>query len=235
MKKVKMINQLTLGVGLKDEATFANFYPSKNAHLVTALTKSSHGTGEHFLYFYGTGGLGCTHLLQACCHEAHQHKRSAVYIPLANIHDFTPAIFDGLENLNLVCIDEIHRIAGKSDWEEAFFHAYNRILDAGGHLIVTANIAPKGLGLALPDVISRLAWGIVFQMQALTDNEKLQIIIMRAERRGLTLSEEVGKFILNHCPRHMSTLFAALEALDKMSLAAQRKLTIPFVKAVLQI
>lgn len=235
MKKVKMINQLTLGVGLKDEATFANFYAGKNTQLVTALTKSAHGEGEHFLYFYGTGGLGCTHLLQACCHEAHQRKRSAVYIPLANINDFTPAIFDGLENLDLVCVDEIHRIAGKPDWEEAFFHAYNRILDAGGHLIVTATIAPKGLGLALPDVVSRLAWGIVFQMQGLSDTEKLQIIIMRAERRGLTLSEEVGKFILNHCPRHMSTLFAALDAIDKMSLAAQRKLTIPFVKAVLQI
>lgn len=235
MKKVKMINQLTLGVGLKDDATFANYYAGKNTHLVTALTKSARGLGEHFLYFYGTGGLGCTHLLQACCHEAHQSRRSAVYIPLATIHDFTPAIFDGLENLNLVCIDDIHRIAGKPDWEEAFFHAYNRILDAGGHLIVTANVAPKGLGLALPDVVSRLAWGVAFQLQALTDDEKLQIIMMRAERRGLTLSEEVGKFILNHCPRHMSTLFAALDAIDKMSLAAQRKLTIPFIKAVLQI
>lgn len=235
MKTVKMLNQLTLGVGLKDEATFANFYAGKNSHLVTALIKTAHGEGEHVLYFYGTGGLGCTHLLQACCHEAHQHKRSAVYIPLANMHDFTPDIFDGLENLNLVCIDDIHRIAGKPQWEEAFFHAYNRILDAKSDLIVTANIAPKGLGLALPDVVSRLAWGIVFQMQALTDDEKLQIIIMRAERRGLTLSEEVGKFILNHCPRHMSTLFAALNAIDKMSLAAQRKLTIPFIKAVLQI
>jgi DnaA family protein len=58
---------------------------------------------------------------------------------------------------------------------------------------------------------------------------------MRAERRGMILNEDVGKFILTHCPRHMSTLFAALDALDKMSLAAQRKLTIPFVKEVLQI
>lgn len=235
MKKVNMVNQLTLGVGLKDEATFTNFYAGKNTQLVTALTQSAHGKGEHFLYVYGTGGLGCTHLLQACCHEAHQYKRSAVYIPLANLNDFTPAIFDGLENLNLVCVDEINRIAGKPEWEEAFFHVYNRILDAKGHLIVTANIGPKGLGLALPDVVSRLAWGIVFQIQPVTDDEKLQIIIMRAERRGLTLSEEVGKFILNHCPRHMSTLFAALDAIDKTSLAAQRKLTIPFVKTVLQI
>ena len=135
----------------------------------------------------------------------------------------------------LVCIDDLHLIAGRPAWEEAFFHAYNRIHDAGRRLIVTANVMPKSLGVTLPDVVSRLSWGVVFQLQSLTDTEKLAVLVMRAERRGMTLSEEVGKFILNHCPRHMSTLFAAFEALDKASLAAQRKLTIPFVKAILQI
>lgn len=233
--KTKMINQLTLGVGLKDEATFANFYSGNNAQLVTALQYAAQGTGEKIIYFYGAFGQGCTHLLQACCHEAHQNHRSSVYIPLLKKNDFSPEIFEGLESLQLVCVDDVHGIAGDPVWEEALFHAYNRIHDAGGCLIVTANVAPKALGLALPDVVSRLTWGIIFQLQPLTDAEKLLILMMRAERRGMTLSEEVGKFILNHCPRHMSTLFAALDALDKISLAAQRKLTIPFVKTVLQI
>ena len=228
-------NQLTLGVGLKDDATFANYYAGKNEQLVGELKKSAHGVGERVIYFCGNGGEGCTHLLQACCHDANQHKLRSVYLPLSNFSDFSPEIFEGLESLDLVCIDDLHRIAGKADWEEAFFHAYNRIRDAGGHLIVTANVMPKSLGLALPDVVSRLAWGMAFQLQPLTDHEKLTVLVMRAERRGMTLSEEVGKFILTHCPRHMSTLFAALDALDKISLAAQRKLTIPFVKAVLQI
>ncbi|MEO8401069.1 MAG: DnaA regulatory inactivator Hda [Gammaproteobacteria bacterium] len=230
-----MINQLTLGVGLKDEATFANYFAGNNTLLVQELKKISHGNGERVIYFYGSGGQGSTHLLQACCHEANQQQLRSVYIPLAGLIDFSPAIFEGLESLQLVCIDDMHMIAGKPEWEEAFFHAYNRIHDSGGRLIVTANVAPKALGLVLPDVISRLSWGIVFQLQPLTDDEKLQVLVMRAERRGMTLSEEVGKFILTHCPRHMSTLFAALDALDKVSLAAQRKLTIPFVKAVLEI
>jgi DnaA family protein len=230
MKNSNMINQLTLGVGLKDEATFENFFPGKNTQLIEVLKNNN----ERIIYFYGIGGEGCTHLLQACCHESRRHKQSAVYIPLNNLSDLSPNIFEGLEACHLVCIDDIHCIAGKREWEEAFFHLYNRIHDAGGRLIVTANVAPKLLNFILPDVISRLAWGIVFQLQPLTDNEKLQAITMRADRRGMTLTEEVGKFILTHCPRHMSTLFAALDALDKVSLAAQRKLTIPFVKTVLQ-
>jgi DnaA-homolog protein len=233
--KQPMVSQLTLGVGLKDEATFGNFYAGKNQQLVNELKQTASNQGERILYFWGSHGEGCTHLLQACCREANQHGLRSVYLPLDNLNDFSPAILEGLEALDLVCIDDIHKMAGKVDWEEAFFHAYNRIHDAGGRVIVTANVMPKALGLALPDIVSRLGWGVVFQLQPLTDAEKLHVLMMRAERRGMTLSEEVGKFILTHCPRHMSTLFAALDALDKVSLAAQRRLTIPFVKAALQI
>jgi DnaA family protein len=230
-----MINQLTLGVSLKDEATFANYYAGPNGPLVRQLEHTAQGTGESVIYFCGTTGEGCTHLLQACCHEANRHKLTSGYLPLETLIEYSPAVFEGLESLQLVCIDDLHRIAGRPEWEEAFFHAYNRIRDSGGRLVVTANVMPKLLGLALPDLVSRLSWGMVFQLHALTDPEKLMVLMMRAERRGMTLSEEVGKFILNHCPRHMSTLLAALEILDKASLAAQRKLTVPFVKAVLQI
>lgn len=230
-----MINQLTLGVGLKDEATFTNYFPGNNQQIVTELKKTAHGHGERVIYFCGSGGEGRTHLLQACCHEATTQQRSSVYIPLENFPDFSPDIFQGLESLALVCIDDLHKIAGKPQWEEAFFHLYNRIHDAGGSLIVTANCVPKALGLALPDVVSRLVWGMMFQLQPLADQEKVQILMMRSHRRGMTLVEEVGRFILTHCPRHMTTLFAALDTLDKASLTAQRKLTIPFVKEVLQI
>ncbi len=235
MIKQNQIHQLTLGVGLKDEATFQNYFAGKNTLLVEELKKSAAGSGERVIYFFGNSGQGHTHLLQACCHAANQQALSSVYIPLENLMDFSPDIFEGLESLDLICIDDVHMISGKSAWEEAFFHVYNRIHDAGGRLIMTANVAPKSLGLVLPDVVSRLSWGMVFQLQSLTDDEKLRILIQRAERRGMMLSDEVGKFILRHCPRRMSTLFSALDALDKVSLAAQRKLTIPFVKSVLEI
>jgi len=230
-----MINQLTLGVGLKDQANFANYFAGSNGPLMQELMKSSHGAGERIIYFCGKNGEGCTHLLQACCHDANRNGLTSGYIPLKSLIEFSPDVFEGLESLMLVCVDDLHLIAGRPAWEEAFFHAYNRILEAGGRLIVTANVMPKSLGLILPDLLSRLSWGVVFQLQSLSDTEKLAVLIMRAKRRGMILSEEVGKFILNHCPRHMSTLFSALDTLDKTSLAAQRKLTIPFVKTVLQI
>lgn len=230
-----MIPQLTLGFGLKDEATFDNFFPGDNALIVAGLKKAAMGRGENIIYLSGTRGQGCTHLLQAVCHEAHQHHLSSVYLPLSSLHTYSPEMLNGLESLALICIDDLHVIAGNAAWEEAIFHLYNRTMDAGGRMIVAANVLPKLIAIKLPDLVSRLSSGIVFQIQPLTDDEKLTALRMRAHGRGINLSDDVGRYLLNHCPRHMSTLFAALDVLDKASLAAQRRLTIPFVKEVLEI
>lgn len=227
--------QLTLGLSLRDEATFENFIPGKNSEMVNELRRAASGQGERSIYLCGTRGFGCSHLLQACCHHAHQHGLSSVYLPLSQSASLTPEVLIGMDSLSVVCIDDLHVVAGKPEWEEAIFHLYNRLYDAGKSIVLAANDLPKGLSLRLPDLVSRLSWGIVYQLHALTDAEKLDVLMVRARRRGMSLSEEVGKYILTHCPRHMSTLIAALDALDNASLAAQRRLTIPFVKEVLQI
>ena len=231
----KSSSQLTLGLSLKDEATFTNFYSAKNAEIVAQLKKTVNGQGEKVVYLCGTRGQGCSHLLQAACHYAHQQQMSSVYLPLAQLISLTPEVLNGLELLDLVCMDDLHIIAGNAEWEEAIFHLYNRLYDSGKNIVIAAKDLPKAINLELPDLVSRLSWGFVFQLHPLDDMEKLSILTIRANRRGISLSEEVGKYILTHCPRHMGTLFAALDALDKASLAAQRRLTIPFVKEVLEI
>lgn len=231
----KLSPQLTLGLSLKNEATFANFYPARNTEIAAELKKTACGQGEKVVYLCGSRGQGSSHLLQAACHHAHQYQRSSVYLPLDHLITLTPAILGGLERLDLVCLDDLHLIAGNKTWEEAVFHLYNKIHDAGKNMIISANNLPKAIQLSLPDLVSRLSSGIIFQLRSLSDSEKLSVLMMRAGRLGISLTEEAGKYILTHCPRHMGTLFAALDALDKASLAAQRRLTIPFIKEVLEI
>lgn len=229
----KLLAQLPLGLSLKDEATFDNFYQGKNAEIVSELKKSASGKGERVIYLCGARGEGLSHLLQACCHHAYQHQLRSVYLPIGNLLSLSPDMLNGFESLALVCLDNLHLLAGNPEWEEAIFHFYNRIYDAGGRIVIAARDLPKLIHIKLPDLVSRLSWGIIYQLQPLTDNEKLAILTARAKRRGISLPVEVGKYILTHCPRHMRTLFAALDVLDKASLAAQRRLTIPFVKEVL--
>lgn len=231
----RALAQLPLGLSLKDDASFDNFYPGPNAEVITSLKKTASLQGEKITYLCGSRGQGLSHLLQASCHEAAQHKVSAVYLPLGELMRQSPEMLYGFESLQLVCMDDMQCLAQSFAWEEAVFHLFNRIYDAGGSIIFAGNDLPKALPLTLPDLVSRLSWGVVYQLHPLTDAEKIKVLIQRAQSRGITLSEEVGKYILSHCPRHMTTLFAALDALDKASLAAQRRLTIPFVKEVLEI
>lgn len=227
--------QMPLGFRLKEEATFENYYAGSNVEMMVALKKTACGEGERLVYLCGTRGQGLSHLLQAACHEASLHHRTSVYLPLGEFIQLSPDVLSGLENLALICLDDVHVLAENPAFEEAVFHLFNRVRDAGGSLIITGNELPNELPLSLPDLKSRLSWGVVYALHPLSDNEKLSVLMMRAHERGITLSEEVGKYLLSHCPRHMRTLLAALDALDKASLAAQRRLTIPFVKEVLQI
>lgn len=227
-----MNHQLILGVQRRDQATFDSYWPGKNLHLVEELKKSLKGAGERLIYFYGVGGTGRTHLLQACCQLG---ASQSVYLPLSEWQHFTPAVFQGLETLSLVCVDDIDSIAGQPAWEEAFFYFFNRIREHGGLLLVTAKCVPAAAGFHLPDLVSRLAGGMIFQLQPLADEDKLGMLVMRATQRGMVLSLDAARFILTHCPRHLSTLCAALDALDRASLAAQRRLTVPFIKNVLEI
>lgn len=228
--------QLPLGVRLRDDATFANYYPGANAAAlgyVERLCEPDAGWTESLIYLWGAEGVGRSHLQQAACLRFEQRGEQAVYLPLADLVQYGTAILDNLEQCELVCLDDLDAVAGRADWEEALFHLFNRLRDAGRKLLLAANTAPRELPIALPDLKSRLTLALIFQLHALSDEDKLRALQLRASRRGLHLTEEVGRFIMTCGSRNMSVLFDILERLDQASLQAQRKLTIPFLKETL--
>ncbi|GLS25462.1 DnaA regulatory inactivator Hda [Marinibactrum halimedae] len=229
--------QLALGIALSDDATFNNFFlepESPNLQALLSLGEQASGAGEQLIYLWGAEGVGLTHLLQACCHQAANRGLRSQYIPLRDLSRFSPdSLCDDLSDLDLVCLDDVDTIAGKAQWEQALFHLFNRLRDSGRRLLVAAHQSPKHLGVSLPDLHSRLSWGITFQIQPMSDVEKCKALQLRAHTRGLDLSEEVSLFIVHRAPRDMNQLFEYLDELDQASLAEQRKLTIPFVKRVL--
>lgn len=228
--------QLPLGVRLRDDATFANYYPGANAAAlgyVERLCEADAGWTESLIYLWGGAGVGRSHLLQAACLRFEQRGEQAVYLPLAELADYGPELLDNLEQCELVCLDDLQAVAGRADWEEALFHLFNRLRDAGRRLLLAADTAPRELPIQLADLQSRLTLALVFQLQSLSDEDKLRALQLRASRRGLQLSDEVGRFILTRGERSMSALFELLERLDQASLQAQRKLTIPFLKETL--
>lgn len=228
--------QLSLAVQLPDDETFASFYPGENAQLITGLKNAAIGQGAPLLFFWGAQGTGRSHLLHATCAEVNACGDAAAYIPLEQHAMFVPGVLDQMEQLPLVCLDNLESIAGNAQWEEALFDFFNRWKEHNqGSLIVTATTAPRKMGLCLPDLASRLDWGLAYQLRELDDEGKLSALQLRAELRGFKLPVDVGRFLLNRLSRDMRTLLQTLNELDTASLDAKRKLTIPFVKEALKL
>lgn len=230
--------QLPLGVRLRDDATFANFYPGANAAALGYIERAcelEQTWVENFIWLWGRPGVGRSHLLQAACLEAEERGSRSLYLPMADCLAHGPTVLDGVESCDLIAVDDIEQVVGSAEWEEALFHAFNRLRDAGKRLLISANTAPREQAIGLPDLQSRFNLALVFHLHELDDDDKLRALQLRASRRGLYLSDEVGRFLMQRLTRSMDHLFAALEQLDQASLQAQRKLTIPFVKQTLLI
>ena len=229
------VRQLPLKIQLDTSASFANFFAGENQLLLDYLQNFFDNSEDWFVYLWGVAASGRTHLLQASCHLAESLQQPTAYIPLAEHKNFSPAILDNLENFSLVILDDLSLIVGDRAWEEALFHLYNRVHTAQHKLIVSADQAPQSLAIRLADLQSRIAVATIFKLKSLTDAEKLSGLQLRAMQRGLTLPLDVARFMLHHCRRDLSSLFTSFEKLDQASLAAKRKLTIPFVKEVLKL
>ncbi len=229
-----MPTQLPLQLDIPEQYRFAHYHSGANREAVITLQRWAEGEGERYLYLWGEPGSGKTHLLQACCHTAHRHGRRVGYLPLSRFHRHDPALLEGLERVDLLCIDDVHVIAGDPDWELALFHCFNRLSDQGRRLLAAGRWPPARLPIRLTDLRTRLAWGLTLQLKPLDDADKLAALRLRARHLGLELSPQVARFLLTRHPRDLPSLWRLLEQLDRATLAAKRKLTIPFLKQFLE-
>jgi len=218
--------QIPLDIKLNATATFDNFVATKNEQLLDLLPGD-----EPFVYLWSTDSVGKSHLLQALC----QKQSNAIYLPLKEINSWEPEIFSGLESFDLICLDDVDNVAGRTGWEQALFSLFNRVRDNNKRLRISGNLPSAQLPIDLKDLLSRLTWGVSMQVHALDDDDKILALSKRAEQKGFDLAEDVSNFLLKNCPRDMKSLFNILEQLDDASLQAQRRITIPFIKKQLGI
>ena len=225
--------QLALDFQWDESLDFAGFVVGPNAEAVSAMKCAENAGGTRAIYLYGEPGVGKSHLLQATCSEASARGLIVVYLPLAQMVSRSPQLLENLESVDVAALDDLDRLVGTIEWQQAVFHLFNRLQDAGRTLLMAGSRRPAELGLALPDLVSRLQWALVLRLEKLGDESKLLALAWRAQRRGLELPKETARYLLNHCRRDTGYLFRLLDELDAASLQAQRRLTIPFLKQVL--
>lgn len=226
--------QLLLNLRPRPDARLSDFAAPAYEELLMAARKVLAEPGG-LLYVHGEPGQGRSHFLAALCGEAERQGLSAVLLPLVELRHEDAALLAGLEGQGLIAFDDVGAVAGQPAWEEAIFHLFNRArAGSGSRLVFSATFLPARCGFGLPDLVSRLTLAPAW-MLALPDDESRQALLEEAaRRRDLAMEEGVMRYLLARGPREPGRLLALVALLDRHSLLAGRRLTIPFVRQVLE-
>ncbi|MEM1403299.1 MAG: DnaA regulatory inactivator Hda [Pseudomonadota bacterium] len=222
------VPQLALQMSLDDENTWDNFYARGALEALLKAVQSPNA--EPLSFLHGPAGSGKTHVLQALCHAT----EGAVYLPLGELKEMpADALLADLEQSALIALDELESIAAEAAWEEGLFHLINRARQAGSPVWCAASKTPLELGIALRDLSSRLAGGVVWAMPACNDEDLRAVLHHRGQQRGLKLEDAVIAYISSRERRSLDQLLSSLEKLDQASLQLKRPITVPLVREVM--
>lgn len=234
-----MLVQMPLKIGLRDEASFDTFVADQEsmAFALNALQSSiEHPKGEAY-YLWGENGVGKTHLLQAACRLVTEKKRNSVYLPLADKNlPFIPDVLSGLEQVSLVCLDDVDRVIGKKEWEVALSNLITKCSVQGNILLIAGTKSISDWKFAHSDFAKALISVIPVSIAAVTQKEELINALQRhAKCMGFELPEKVGELLVKYHSTDLSELMRTLKVLEEMSLIQKRRLTVQFVKSVMGI
>jgi len=220
------MRQLALGLAAPPVPAFDNFFLGPNVEAVSALRSLASGqSGEHFVFLWGERGCGRSHLLQAAVAAASSRGIIARYIAAG---EALPADDSGVR---MLAVDDVEKLDAQSELE--FFRLYNALRERQGAVLAAGNVAPARLQLR-PDLLTRLGWGLVFQVHALSDDDKRVALKRHAAARAFDLRDEIVEYLLRHLKRDLPSLMAVLDALDRYSLETKRPITLPLLRQLLQ-
>lgn len=197
------MRQLPLDISAPVEPDFANFVPGRNAEALERVRQLANGTLAEQIVYLWG---------ESASGRTHLLRAAARV------------------NSALVIADDVEGLDGNG--EQALFVAINEARE-GGHGVLAAGHKPPAQLALRADLKSRLAWGLVYQLVPLGDEDKARHLKAAAAERGLLLSDDVVAYVLTRLPRDMRSLQAVLEVLDRYSLMRQRGLTLPLVREAL--
>lgn len=229
-----MPSQLPLALRWPRRQRFECFHPGANAAALASVRRAAEEPEAPWPFVAGAPGSGKTHLLVAACQAASEAGAAVQYLPLASLGGATAGALRGSVGSRLLALDDIHAVAGDDEAEHALFDLYNRARAEGVTVLFASRETPSGLRLNLPDLRSRLGACTLAMLKPLEEDERRQVLRMQAEARGIRLDGAVLDWLFSRHARDLGTLQDLLERIDSASLAAHRRVTIPFLREFLR-
>ena len=229
-----MSGQLPLALRWPAHQRFETFSAGPNGAALSQLRTLAREVESPWLYVAGPSGSGRTHLLVATCAAANDGGRSAQYLPLAALRAPRADAIRGFGGSDLLAIDDVDAIVGERAAEHALFDLHNRCRAEHATLLFAARAAPTQLGLGLPDLASRLSACTQVVLKPLDEVERRKLLRERGLDRGIELDDNTLDWLFTRRKRDLNSLFDLLDRVDAASLAAQRRVTIPFLRGLLR-
>ena len=225
--------QLPLALRWPAQQRLETFVVGDNAAAVALVRQAAINGDSPWVFASGPAGCGKTHLLIAACAAASEHDRNAQYLSLAKLSGDRAAAIRAFGGNNLLALDDIAAIAGDATAEHALFDLYNRSKMEKSTLLFAAPAPPGQVGIELPDLVSRLSACVQATLKPLDDAARREAVRQRAQARGLMLDDPVLDWLFARTQRDLGSLTALIERLDRESLAAKRRITVPFLRQLL--
>ena len=232
--------QLPLALRWPAQQRFDTYVGGDNAVALGLLREAAQSPQAPWVFVTGAAGCGKTHLLIAACAEADAHGRSAHYLALRHARGGAAGqagiatALRAFGGSDVLALDDVDAIAGDGAAEHALFDLYNRCRVEKSTMLFAATASPAQLGVGLPDLVSRLSACAQASLRPLGDDERREALRQRAQTRGLTLDDAVLDWLFARTQRDLGSLTALLDRLDRESLAAQRRITVPFLRQLLE-
>ncbi len=228
-----MSGQLPLVLRWPALQRFETWVAGDNTVAVAPIVHAAEASDASWVFASGPSGCGKTHLLIAACAAAGERGRSAQYLALKKLPLERAAAIRAFGGSDLLALDDLGAIAGDRDAEHALFDLYNRNKAEKSTLLFAASAPPGQLGIGLPDLVSRLSACTLVTLKPLDDIARREALRQRAQLRGLTLDDAVLDWLFARTQRDLGSLTTLIERLDRESLAARRRITVPFLRQLL--
>lgn len=236
---------LKTGSPLNPDFTFQTFIPGDGNRLaMQASMQVAQSGGFSPLVIYGGVGLGKTHLMQAVGNLMLQAKPRAKVVYL-HTERFVANMVKALQNktitdfkkyyrsADILLMDDVQFLSGKNQSQEEFLHTFNSLQEKQKQLVFTCDRMPHELGMEAR-LKSRLGSGLTARIDAPDLETRVAILLTKAERAEMALSDEVAEFIAGHIDSSIRELEGALHRLIASARFMKREITLDFSQEALK-
>ena len=225
--------QLALQIQINERASLDNFFISKNNNkaiqiLKNILERSNNGAQ---IFIDDLGSNGKSYLLQAICNDFSNSNNSTIYVPMQKAINLEPSILEGINELNLICLDDIDLISNQRDWELALFNLINECYEKDCFLLLSGSIDKLEV---IPDLISRIKKMEILRLKAIDDDELLRATQAISKNLNIEISDKNMNYLINNSRRDIKTVFGTLSQLEKESLERKKSIGLNLIKEVIQ-